>query len=199
MAVSAAPILNHGASSYISGSERLAKDKARIEREIIVPILESKDLVTTFLEKWTAFKEWRNSIAKAHFSDARSAPGVLLQQEDTLDEELRRIFADAFERLGQVSVTPLLSGLQLRKIVRMSLLPHSDEWPECSWKGIAGRMTSNELCLVCILHHLATEAGQMSNVHTLAAWSFMYAQEAYFEAGDVAGELGLWHKLEREE
>ena len=202
MTLAAAPILNYGPTAYLSGNgsrrDELTGDNAQIADEILSPILDSRDIKAVFAEKLPAFRQWRNGVADA------LAPGVpqdldaVLRQEDIAEEALRGIFDGAWDRLGR-AVKPLLEGIRLRKIVRKSMLPHLESWPEKSWAEISRLMTASELCQICVLHHLATGEGRKGNVSALAIWCFEYALEAYFDAGYASGELGLWRKLERDE
>lgn len=207
MTLPAAPILNHGPTVYTGWTkpaaptpqwEELAGDKRRIADEILSPILNSDDITPAFQAKWPAFQQWRNAIADALAADTPQDLDTMLRQEDAAEEKLLGAFNRASGKLGQ-AIKPVLSGIQLRKIIRKSVLPHLESWPENSYGIIAKRLTQNELCLACVLHHLATGAGQKANVSTLSIWGFIYAQKAYFEAGVGAGDLGLWHKLERDE
>ena len=206
MTLAAAPILSHGPNAYFSGWDKLsdsgprweevAVDKPRIVDEIIFPILNSEDITVIFPEKWTDFKEWRDMAADTLANGAPSNPDALLIREDAIDGELRRIFTESSEQLGEEWAKSLLRGLTFRKIVRETVLPHADTWPADSWKTIAHRMALNELCLVCILHHLETGAGEDINVQMLAYWSYKYADYAVLEASFGSSELGLGRKLE---
>lgn len=209
MTLAAAPILSHGPSAYIAGCEKLAipdsrweklmGDKPRIVGEILFPILNSEDITVIFPEKWTDFKEWRDMAADALAADAQSGLEDLLQREDRIDEELRRIFTESSERLGDEWAKALTGGLKFRKAVRESVLPYADIWPEDSWNTIARRMALNELCLVCILHYLETGAGRETNVQMLAYWSYKYGDYAALETSFGSSKLGLGRKLERPE
>ena len=204
MAMTAMPMLIHGPDAYFSGWEQpaapiprwaeLAGDIPRIVDKIIFPILNSEDITVIFPEKWTDFKEWRDMAA-----ESPSDLDALLQGEDAIDGELQRIFTKSSERLGDEWTRALLGGLRFRKVVRETVLRHADIWPEDSWNTIARPMALNELCLVCILHHLETGEGREINVQMLAHWSYKYADYAYLEAGYGSSDLGLGHKLERAE
>ena len=210
MTLAAAPILNQGPIAYISGWnnpsdsgsrwQELAGDKPRIVDEIIFPILNSEDITVIFPEKWTDFKEWRDMAADAlAAADAQSGLESLLARENAIEEEMSRIFTESSERLGDEWARALTGGLTFRRVVRETVLRHADIWPTDSWNIIARRMALNELCLVCVLHNLETGAGREINVQMLAYWSYKYADYAYLEAGFGSSELGLGHKLEREE
>lgn len=207
MTLPAAPILNHGPAVYQGWTkpatptpqwEKLAGDQRRITNEVLSPILNSENITPTFLAKWPAFQQWRNAIADALAADLPQDLDAVLRQEDAAEAKLLGIFNQSPDRLGK-AIKPLQSGLQLRKIIRKSVLPHLESWPADSYGIIAKQLALNELCQACILHRLATGAGREANAYNLAAWSFLYAQDAYFEAGVGAGDLGLWRKLERDE
>ena len=202
MTLAAAPILNYGPTAYLSGNgsrrDELTDANARIADEILSPILDSRDIKAVFAEKLPAFRQWRNTVADALAPGAPQDLDAVLRQEEIADTNLNGIFDRASDRLGQ-RIKALYWGIKLKQIVRKSVLPHLESWPEKSWAEISQLMTASELCQICVLHHLATGAGRKANVPALANWSFMYAQEAYFEAGRAAAELGLWRKLERDE
>ena len=176
MTMTAMPMLTQGPNAYISGWEQpaapasrwaeLAGDIPRIVDKIIFPILNSEDITVIFPEKWTDFKEWRDVAADSMASEAPSDLDALLQGEDAIDEELHRIFTESSERLGDEWARALLGGLGFRKVVRETVLRHADIWPEDSWNTIARRMALNELCLVCVLHHLETGEGREINVQS---------------------------------
>ncbi len=211
MTLATATILSNGPNAYISDSGAQAIHVSRLEEaasgrpktitieEIIVPILESEDIAATLQEKWTAFKEWRDKDVRVRAANAPSDLTALLQEEDSIDEKLRRIFTKSSGNIGEAWVRPLLGGLHLRKIVRESVLPNIEQWATDSRHIISDRMALNELCLTCVLHHLATGAGRKPDVQKLAVWSFKYAQEAYFEAGYSGKDADGGRKLEQEE
>lgn len=191
MTLPAAPILNHGPTVYTGWTkpaaptpqwEELAGDKRRIADEILSPILSSDDITPAFQAKWPAFQQWRNAVADALAADTPQDLEAVLRQEDAAEEKLLGTFNRASDKLGQ-AIKPVLGGMQLRKIIRKSVLPHLESWPENSYGIIAKRLTQNELCVACVLHYLATGAGRESNAYILAVWSYHYAEHAYAEAG----------------
>ena len=191
MTLAAEPILNHGPNVYAGWTEPAApasrqEDRAsynrRILGEILSPILNSDDISMAFQEKWPAFRQWRDTVAEALATDTPQDLSAVLQREDAAEEKFRGVFDKASENLGQ-AIKPLLWGIRLRKIVRESVLPHLDSWPEDSYGIITRQMALNELCLAGVLYHLVAGAGREVNAHTLAVWSFKSVQEAYFEAG----------------
>ena len=214
MAVAVSPMLNHGTNLYVTDSDVLigtegeaihghtehphvsgfvGKTKEEIERDIIVPILESENLADTFREKREGFVGWRAASAEARVAEAVSMgldTTALIASEDALDEQLRNIFSGWVELLGEPAVRALLGGLDLKKIVRKSTLPHSEIWPDHSWLYLANRFASHELCLIGVLHHVASGVGRRENIETLAGWSFLYIQEAYWEAGYSGQDAG---------
>ena len=76
-----------------------------------------------------------------------------------------------------------MESIRLRRIVRRSILPQRERWPEEPWERIGHLMTNSELCLAGILEYLATEEGSRANVEALARWAFENALEAYWDAG----------------
>ena len=116
--------------------------------------------------------------------------------ENQLHEDMQRIFSLSANQLGQPTLRTLLAGLDLKKIVRESSMPHSNAWPQQSWEDISRFLASSELCLIGVLHHLSTGIGRPDNVRALANWSFKYAEYAYWETGYNGRDAT---KLSREE
>ena len=207
MTLATAPIF-HGPSAYIPGWQEPASvgnhretaddEKRRFVDEILFPILNSENISVIFSEKWTDFKERREEDASLPDQDSAGLDALLLR-EDAIDRRLQGIFAESSERLGDERANALIGGLRFRKVVRETVLRHADIWPENSLHIIGRRMTLNELCLACVLHHLATGAGREVNAQTLALWSYQFADYASLEVGYACSDLGLGRKLEREE
>ena len=164
----------------------LAKKKEDIDRNVLVPILESEDIYTTFADKRREYKDWRSAWVAA-LADEATVNDVdietVLAMQDAQDAHLISNFRSSQDRLGEPAVRALTGAVSLKKIVRNATMPHSEGWPEESWHHIAHLFASSELCMIGVLHHLATGIGEGKNVQTLADWSFMYAGEAYSEAG----------------
>lgn len=173
--------------------DSLARNKADIDRNVLVPILESTDIFATFADKREAYKDWRNAWVSA-FADNVTDNDVdmetVMAMQDAQDNQLKSIFTGSQERLGEPAVRALLGAIGLNKVVRNSTMPHSESWPEESWHEIAHLFTSSELCMIGVLHHLATGIGRNENVRMLADWSFIYADNAYSEAGYFGPEAG---------
>ena len=174
----------HREPSVALGS--LAKRKDDIDRNVLVPILESEDPLRVFSDKWKEYKDWRTAWVSA-LADQASANDddleTVMSMQDSQDAHLIGIFIDSQDRLGEAAVQALTGAVSLKKIVRNATMPHSAGWPEESWLRIADLFASSELCMIGVLHHLATNIGRNDNVQKLADWSFDYATEAYDEAG----------------
>lgn len=206
MTLATAPIF-HGSSAYIpgwqepaaAGNRRATADDEirRLVDEIISPILDSENISAVFSEKSADFQERQEDGVTLPDQDSAGLD-ALLRREDAIDRRLQSIFAEASERLGDERADALLGGLRFRKAVRETVLRYADIWPENSLRIIGRRMTLNELCLACVLHHLATGAGREVNVQTLALWSYQFADYASLEVGYIGADLGLGRKLERE-
>ena len=149
-----------------------------LDRDILIPILESSDLSATFQEKREAYDRWRDSLVKVGEYGEMVAGGLpedltcFLSQEDELLDMWRSIIEEARGRLDPASVRALLGSLDLRRIVSHSTWPHLSEWPERSWAYIDQRMTSNELCTLCLIFHLATRVGARPNVRKPGCMGF---------------------------
>ena len=112
-----------------------------VRREVIVPILESEDMFRTFGEMREEYTRWRDYLAWTE-QDLES----VMAQENRFDDALVATFEDHRGLLGDPAVKAGLENVRLRKIVRRSVIPHREAWPEESWELIAHLMTSRELC-----------------------------------------------------
>ena len=108
---------------------------------------------------------------------------AVLTNEDRLYDALTATFGVHSEELGESITKAVMEGIRLRRVVRRSIVPQRETWPEESWERIGHLMTNSELCLAGILEYLATEEGSRANVETLARWAFENALEAYWDAG----------------
>ena len=163
--------------AYERDNDRLT-EADRIRELMVTPILESRDLANTFTERREAYRVWKESL-KNEVGDLE----VELSHEDRLGDGLSAIIEEHQDELGERAVRAIREAIRLRKIVRRSVLPYRETWPEESWLRIGQLMTNSELCLVAILEYLATGAGLRGNVETLAAWGFQYSLDAYWDAG----------------
>ena len=169
-----------------SALNRLAGQKESIDRNVVVPILESDDLHSTFAAKREEYKGWRNAWVSAIAEQAAANDielSMVMESQDDQDDQLKATFTKSSVKLGESATKALLGAIDLKKIVRGGTMPHFENWPEDSWNLIAHHFASSELCVIGVLHHLATGIGQTENVQTLADWSFVYIEQAYGEAG----------------
>ena len=151
---------------------------ARIREAVVAPLLDSGDIAQTFEESREAYKLW-----KVSHSGENGDLGTLLAQQDGLDDVLATMFNDHRELLGDTTVKASLESVRLRRIVRRSVIPYRETWPQESWEKIAHLMSSSELCVAGIMEYLTTGRGSRNNVETLARWGFQYALDAYWDAG----------------
>ena len=168
------------------GLNLLASKKDDIDRNVLIPILVSEDIFATFADKREEYKDWRSAWVEAIADDAVANEidlETVMERQDDQDNQLRSIFASSQEELGEPVVRALMGAISLKKIVRNSTMPQSEGWPEESWRRIAHLFASSELCFIGVLYHLGTGLGRKENIQTLADWSFIYAQDAYHEAG----------------
>ena len=154
-----------------------------IRDEVIIPILEAADPAEELNGRWEKFRELRDELMQARLEKGKLCDDDILQKENEIDSQLRAIFEGASEGLGESYIKAILSSLQLRKIIRETVLPEIKTWPTDSLVKIGDRMVLNELCLACILHYLTTSADNLPNAKFLAGWSYHYADYAYAEAG----------------
>ena len=164
----------------------LASKKEHIDQNVLVPILESSDVSATFADKRAEYHDWRNAWVSAVADKATNQDldlNGVLAMDDAQDERLKRLFNGSQDQLGESAVRALVGAVSLKKIVRHATMPHSGGWSEESWRHIVHLFASCELCMIGVLHHLATGIGRGENVKILADWSFIYAAEAYDEAG----------------
>ena len=112
----------------------------------------------------------------------------MLAHEDRLGDRLATIMEEHQDELGERVVRAIRRTIDLRNIVRWSVIPYEATWPEESWPQIGRLMNDSELCLAAILEYLATGVGLQRHVEPLASWAFQYAREAYQDAGFYAQE-----------
>ena len=125
----------------------------RIREEVLAPILESGDIAVTFVESREAYKTWKEPRS----GEATDLEAVL-DREDRLGDSLSDIMEDHRDELGERVVRAIGEATKLQAIVRRSVLPHRETWPE-GWLRIGRLMTNSELCLATILEYLATGEG----------------------------------------
>ena len=166
--------------------ESLASQKDEIDKNVVVPILESEDIFATFADKIGQYEDWRGAWVAAIAEEGKSR-GVsletVMEEQDARDSHLKCLIATSRERLDESVIKALVGAIDLMGTVRNSAMPYSSEWPEESWDRIAHLLASSELCIIGILHHLDVGIGREDNVRVLAEWSFMYTRNAYDEAG----------------
>ena len=169
-----------------SALNQLASQKESIDRDVVVPILESDDLYMTFAAKREIYKSWRNAWVSAIAEEAATSDidlSTVMESQDAQDERLKNNFIGSSAKLGEPATKALLGAIDLKKVVRGGTMPHFENWAEDSWNQIGHLFASSELCVIGILHHLATGIGRTENVQALADWSFAYIERAYGEAG----------------
>lgn len=162
--------------------DRLA-EADRIRGMFVAPLPQSPDLFNTFAELREAYREWKESL-----TNETADLEVVLAYEDRLGDRLAAIMEENQDELGERVVRAIRGTIDLRGIVRRSVIPYEETWPEASWPQIGRLMNDSELCLTAILEYLSTGAGLQRNVEPLASWAFQYAREAYQDAGFYAQE-----------
>ena len=154
----------------------------------MAPLLQSPDLFNTFKELREAYREWKESRT-TETADIEET----LDHEDRLGDRLLAIMEEHQEELDEEAVKAIRWAIILPNIVRRSVIPYEETWPEESWPRIGWLMNDSELCLAAILEYLATGKGLQRNVEPLASWAFNYALEAYGDAGRYSQK---WTRLE---
>ena len=155
-----------------------ARETVRMRREVIAPLLEAADIDSAFDVMREEYTRWRDPLPPM----AGDLETVLADEEEK-DNAMTATFDVHSEELGEAITKAVMEGIRLRRIVRRSILPHRETWPEESWERIGHLMTNSELCLAGILEYLATEEGRWDNVEKLARWGFDNALDAYWDAG----------------
>ena len=155
-----------------------ARETVRVRREVIAPLLEATEIDSAFEETREVYTRWRDSLPPVE-ADMET----LLAHEEEKGDALTATFGVHSEELGEAIIKAVMEGIRLRRIVRRSILPQREGWPEESWEKICDLMTRSELCLAALLEYLATEEGSRANVEALARWAFENALDAYWDAG----------------
>ena len=153
-------------------------ETARIREEVLSPLLNTGDLAHAVNEAREAYERWKESLA-----GTEQDPDAVLAREARFDDAPAATFEENRELLGDPAVKATLEILRLRKIVRESVIPYRETWPEESWERIAHLMTGSELCLTGILEFITTGKGSRTSVENLARRGFENALEAYWDAG----------------
>lgn len=162
--------------------DRLA-EADRIRGLFVAPLPQSPDLAATFAELREAYREWKESLTN-ETADLEE----MLHHEDRLGDRLAAIMEEHQYELGERVVRAIRGAIDLRGIVRWSVIPYEETWPEASWPRIGRLMNDSELCLAAILEYLSTGAGLQDHLEPLASWAFQYSREAYQDAGFYAQE-----------
>ena len=150
-----------------------------IRKEVIAPLLHTDDIHIVIDEKKGEYRRWRDSLP-AEDSDPKTA----LAREERFDDTLAATFGSDQGILGEQAVKAILESIKLQRIVRRSVLPHRETWPEESWDRIGDLMSKSEICIAGILECLTTGEGSRANVGTLARMAFENALAAYYDAGE---------------
>ena len=142
------------------------------------PLLDSGDLAHAFQEKREEYKRRKESLAGTEIGLDH-----VMAREARFDDSPAAAFNEHRDVIGEREVKGSPEAVNLRRIVRESVIPYRETWPEESWERIARLMTGSELCLAGILEFAATGRGSKENALTLAGWGFQYALDAYWDAG----------------
>ena len=159
----------------------------RVQEEVVRPLLDTEDFLNTFEGRLEAYKRWKMSLPGTE-------PGLdaVITPENQKDDALAATFEGHRDVLGEQAVRGTRETVNLRRIVRESVIPYRETWPEESWERIAHLMTGSVLRQAGILEFLATGQGSRDNVETLARWGFENALEAYWEPDDMGSTPRNW-------
>ena len=152
---------------------------AGVREEVVRPLLDGGDLLHTFEGRLEAYRRWKDSLARTE-----PGPEATLDQEGQFDDTpLAAAFEEHRDELGEQAVRGAREIVNLRRIVRESVVPYRETWPEASWERIAHLMTGSELCLAGILEFVSTGRGSRAKALELAKLGFQHALDAYWDAG----------------
>ena len=208
MTLAALPVLNEAAGYLASSASPESHHQSDqdeiwqgIDRDFLIPILESRNVAHTFRQMSEAYGDWRHSVINSGLSHQEPQSGVddqvstLVAAEDELIDTWRQGFRLAAHTLELGVVKALGGALDLRQIASHSTWPHIADWPVQSWDYIERRMISHELCMLCVSHHVTTRTGLRPNVQKLAIWGFKCVKEAYYEAGRNGKSAGPLERI----
>lgn len=179
----------------ISGAaeENADEEAARVREEIRRPLLDSGDLVHTYKEARERYRSWKDSLATAEWDQE-----TVVAQEARFEDALVATFEEHRAELGEQTVRGTRETVNLRRIVRKSVIPHRETWPEESWERIAHLMTMSELCWVVVLEFITNGEDMKENALTLARWGFQYALDAYWALGTTGRMPPSWRTYRSE-
>ena len=166
--------------SEIAGTEVQNVDyhAAKVREEVVRPLLDTEDFLNTFEGRPEAYQGWKESLARDE-----PGPEAMLEGEGQFDGALAATFEEHRDVLGEQTVRGVREIVNLRRIVRESVIPYRETWPEESWERIAHLMVGSELCLAGIVECLATGEGNSTSALELAKLGFQHALDAYWDAG----------------
>ena len=153
-------------------------EAAKIREEVVRPLLDTEEFPNTFEGSLEAYKRWKDSLATTE-PDLET----VMAREDRNDAALAATFEEYRDVLGEQTARGAREIVNLRRIVRESVIPYRETWPEESWERIAHLMTGSELCLAGIVEYLATGEGNSTGALELAKLGFQHALDAYWDAG----------------
>ena len=175
----------------------------KIRSEVVVPLLESNDLVVAMQEHWDAYERWAHIASDSlinmlgeltALAHAAGAELFLRNLNDDCGKEL----------LGPEASKAFEASLHLRGLVRVSLTRLVEEREiletgNVDFGNLVFALTAHDLCATAVAEYLTTEnTSYQANASSLAMWSFQYADMAYATWGVAEVDLGLVSPLKRE-
>ena len=170
------PLLYPGIAGADERSD--TEEAAKIQEEVVRPLLDTEDFLNTFEGSLEAYKRWKDSLATTE-PDLET----VMAREDRNDDALAAVIEEKRDVLGEQTARGAREIVNLRRIVRESVIPYRETWPEESWERIAHLMTGSELCLAGILEFVSTGRGSRAKALELAKLGFQHALDAYWDAG----------------
>ena len=158
--------------------ENAADEAIRVREEVVRPLLDTEDFLNAFEGSLEAYQRWKDSLATTD-PDLET----VMAREDRNDDALAAVIEEKRDVLGKQTARGAREIVNLRRIVRESVIPYRETWPEESWHQIAHQMTGSELCLAGILEFVSTGRGSRAKALELAKLGFQHALDAYWDAG----------------
>lgn len=176
---------------------------ASIEKDVIVPLLNAKDLTEALAQRMDTYRRWYHVATDALVSVLGEQRAMILAED--AENIMRSLNIEYGEKLlNPIATKAVAAGLALRQVIRQSvsdLLAKPELWDAASAElaKVVPAAEAHGLCLAAVLHYFQNPLdGDKSNAITLATWGYYYADMAYAELGFSQIELGMVSKLTRD-
>ena len=118
--------------------DRLA-EADRIRGLFVAPLPPTPDLAATFSELREAYRERKESL-----TNETADLEAVLAHEDRLSDRFAAIMEERQDELGERVVRAIRGTIDLRGIIRWSVIPYEETWPEAWWPQIGRLMNDSE-------------------------------------------------------